>query len=291
MKVTVVGDSVAWGQGLLDAHKYGSIVNQALGIATPPLMLAHSGATIGIRGATPFSAKSGEVPTSAPTILDQVKAAPDPAAAQILLMNGGINDVNARVILNPLTTFTDLSHKTQRYCYQEMLTLLKTTTQRFTSPESRFVVTGYFPVLSRESGPFRVPLMLAVNGVSFAPFASHEVVFDKIVALSLQFWKEATDCLQRAVRDCGDARASFADAGFTEKNAVFATAPLLWGVRSDFSSQDEVVGDRHAACNIAYPLPIAIVEREACYRASAGHPNVAGAQQFAQAILASLAVV
>src|SRR5204863_6176047 len=63
MKVTVVGDSVAWGQGLLDAHKYGSIVNQALGIATPPLMLAHSGATIGIRGATPFSAKSGEVPT------------------------------------------------------------------------------------------------------------------------------------------------------------------------------------------------------------------------------------
>src|SRR5437762_2962827 len=105
MKVTVVGDSVAWGQGLLDTHKYGSIVNQTLGLATPPLMLAHSGATIGIRGATPFTAQSGEVPTSSPTVLEQVTAAPDPADAQVVLMNGGINDVNIRVILNPMTTF------------------------------------------------------------------------------------------------------------------------------------------------------------------------------------------
>ena len=126
MKVTVVGDSVAWGQGLLDTHKYSSIVNQTLGLATPPLMLAHSGATIGIRGATPFTAQSGEVPTSSPTVLEQVAAAPDPADTQVVLMNG----------------------------------------------------------------------------------------------------------LQSAVRDCGDARVSFADAGFTERNA---------------------------ACNVAYPLPLTVV--------------------------------
>jgi len=195
MKVTVVGDSVAWGQGLLDTHKYSSIVN------------------------------------------------------------------------------------------------LQAATQRFTSPESRFVVTGYYPILSRESAPFRVPLLLATQGVSFAPFMHQETVFDKVVALGLQFWHESTDCLQSAVRDCGDARVSFADAAFTESNAVFATTPLLWGVKTDFSPQDEVVGDRHAACDVAYPLPLTVVEREACYRASAGHPNVAGAEQFAQAIVASLAVV
>jgi lysophospholipase L1-like esterase len=291
MKVTVVGDSVAWGQGLLDTHKYGSIVNQTLGLATPPLMLAHSGATIGIRGATPFTAKSGEVPTSSPTVLEQVTAAPDPADAQVVLMNGGINDVNIRVILNPMTTSDELSHKTQRYCHDDMLALLQTATQRFTSPESRFVVSGYYPILSGESAPFRVPLLLATHGVSFTPFMRQETVFDKIVALSLQFWHESTDGLQRAVRDCGDARVSFADAGFTERNAVFATAPLLWGVKMDFSPQDEVVGDRHTACNVAFPLPLAVVERESCYRASAGHPNVAGAQQFAQAIVTSLAVV
>ncbi|PYR66586.1 MAG: hypothetical protein DMF87_19360 [Acidobacteria bacterium] len=290
MKVTVVGDSVAWGQGLLDAHKYGSIVNQTLGLVTPPLMLAHSGATVGLRGATPFTARSGEVPTSSPTVLEQVNAAPDPADAQIVLLNGGINDVNIRVILNPLTTSADLSHKTRRYCHDDMLALLQAATQRFTSPESRLVVTGYYPILSHESAPVRAPLLLATHGVSFTPFMHPDMVFEKVVALCLQFWKESTGCLRRAVSDCGDARVSFADAGFTEKNAVFATAPLLWGVKMDFSPQDEVIGDRQTACNVAYP-PLAVVEREACYRASAGHPNVAGAQQFAQAILASLAVV
>src|SRR5438132_903181 len=190
MKVTVVGDSVAWGQGLLDAHKYGSIVNQTLGIVTPPLMLVHPGTTVGLPGAAPL----------------------------------------------------------------------------------------------------RAPLLLATHGVSFTPFMHPDMVFEKVVALCLQFWKESAGCLRRAVSDCGDARVSFADAGFTEKNAVFAAAPLLWGVKMDFSPQDEVIGDRHTACNVAYPLPLAVVEREACYRASAGHPNVAGAQQFAQAILASLAV-
>ena len=92
---------------------------------------------------------------------------------------------------------------------------------------------------------------------------AHKYGFDKVVALGLQFWHESTDCLESAVRDCGDARVSFADAGFTERNAVFATAPLLWGVKMDFSPQG----------------------------ASAGHPNVAGAEQFAQAIVTSLAVV
>ena len=290
MKVTVVGDSVAWGQGLLDAHKFSSIVNEGLGSGgVAPDMLAHSGATIGIRGATPFTSASGEVPASAPTILAQVMAAPDPTTTEVVLMNGGINDVNVRVILNPFTSFRDLSHKTSRYCHRDMLALLKTATQRFPSPKTKFAVTGYYPVLSSDSEPLRAPLLLATHGVSFAPFMYHDAVFDKIVALCTRFWKESTHCLNRAVRDCGDSRVHFVDPGFTERNAVFATAPLLWGVKADFSAQDEVIPDRHVACNVAYPQPIDIVDREACYRASAGHPNVAGAQQFAVAILASLA--
>ena len=49
LKIVVLGDSVPWGQGLLDEHKYANQIAAELcqSPATDIYMLAHSGAIIG----------------------------------------------------------------------------------------------------------------------------------------------------------------------------------------------------------------------------------------------------
>jgi hypothetical protein len=158
---------------------------------------------------------------------------------------------------------------------------------KFTKSGTTILVTDYYPILSTDSQPMRAPLLLAVHGLSFAPFAYHDVVFDKIVALCTQFASESTTYLQRAVEAQNDLRVAFVHSAFAPENAVFASNPWLFGVNEDLSPQDEVISARHAACDVKYS-PIDVLDREACYRASAGHPNVAGADQFAAVITAAL---
>ena len=118
-----------------------------------------------------------------------------------------------------------------------------------------------------------------------------ETFFDRIVDRCLVFWRESTDCLQRAVDETNAAltapRIVLVDPGFTEDNAMFAGDPWLWGLNSDLSPQDEVVDARHGACDVAIPWFDGFA-REQCYRASAGHPNVKGAQRYADAILQAI---
>ena len=59
-----MGDSVVWGQGLVDQHKTASIMARHLG--APMTMLAHAGAKIGIRDSYTVTMPSGEVPAFSP---------------------------------------------------------------------------------------------------------------------------------------------------------------------------------------------------------------------------------
>jgi hypothetical protein len=68
---------------------------------------------------------------------------------------------------------------------------------------------------------------------------------------------------------------------------VFAPNAWLFGLSDLLMAEDEVIADRRPACELAFPNDI--FTRETCYRASVGHPNVAGSQQFADAILAAIA--
>jgi hypothetical protein len=94
------------------------------------------------------------------------------------------------------------------------------------------------------------------------------------------------------VQDTDSARVVLANAGFTEQNAVFASHPLLWGLKLDpiLSPEDEVIPSRRVACDLAIP-PLDLARRAQCYRASAGHPNVEGASRYAAAILAALGTI
>lgn len=293
LRIASLGDSVPWGQGLAEQDKYNRLVTAALTANHPGTALvsrAHSGAVIGALPVT-GNAEPGEVPAPAPTILqqcDQFDAQPD--QIDIVLLDGGINDVDIRIILNPVIPLPLLSARIDEVCHFDMLTLLQHVTKVFSKPAAAILVTGYYPILSSQSRPPLIPPFLGLHGVRPPLFgAIDSILTEPVVKRCALFYTESTAALKAAVAECGDHRVGYVDPQFGDENAVFAPNAWLWGLNPDVdaSPQDEVIAERHAACNAVYS-ELQLVERETCYRASAGHPNRAGAQQFARRILAEL---
>jgi hypothetical protein len=111
--------------------------------------VAHSGATI-IAGSvaetmTPITnpdyespaapdpqMPTGEVPRSKPTILEQCEFyGDDPYEVSLILLDGGINDVQVTTIVDPMESLDSLDDSITQHCYREMLTLLKCVASKF----------------------------------------------------------------------------------------------------------------------------------------------------------------
>lgn len=295
-RIVVLGDSVPWGQGLNIPDKFYSLVQFALAGNNDPqscIVLAHSGATIGVGVDNSSDPVDGEVPTSFPTIIRQCETFSDsPESVDLVLLNGGLNDIDFRLILNPFTDSSDLHDMIRQFCFRDMRTLLESVTGKFTKPAAKIVVTGYFPVLSVESHLPLVPLFLAMHGVGTATFLDilGDSVLHKVLANCEQFYEQSSRMLEKAVNKINQAaggtpRVFFAQPPFTASNAALASDPWLWGVKVDFSPEDPVRDHRRVACDSFSTDPI---RRLICHRASAGHPNVTGSRKFADAILAAI---
>jgi lysophospholipase L1-like esterase len=287
-----LGDSVHWGQGLRPEHKLHTIVGTELRKTMPDLvdhLLAHSGATIGLGATITQQRVDGEVPIAYPTVFQQLEAfVGDPADVRVVLVNGGINDVDIRRVLNPLTPPALLTDLTWKHCRDGMTALLRAITAKL--PVARVVVTAYFPILSYDSRLTDVSMLLEDQGIAASPSAiSLTSGKNPVVDRCLLFWRESALALAKAVSTINLPRVAFIDPGFTVTNAVFATQPLLWGLTRHLGLQpeDEVIGDRRESCDLAIP-PLDVLRREQCYRASAGHPNIEGARRYATAILRTL---
>ena len=295
--LVTLGDSVHWGQGLVRAHKLHWLVFNELLKTRPGLedhLFAHSGATIGVGATVTQQRVDGEVPIAYPTILEQVDGfTANPADVVAVLVNGGINDVDIRNILNPVISPKILGVLIEEYCYDSMCVLLKAVAQCFNNPATPIVLAPYYPILSPQSKPFGIPWLLANQGLALPPQIDLRSGTNIVIAKCMQFWTQSSVALRKAAADVNAAlpqpRILFADPGFTENNAVFAGEPWLFGLKNDplVSPQDEVAKERRQACNAAFP-PDEFPSREQCYRASAGHPNAEGAGRYAAAIIAAL---
>ncbi|MEO7652254.1 MAG: SGNH/GDSL hydrolase family protein [Bryobacteraceae bacterium] len=294
--MVVLGDSVPWGQGLGEQQKYQFIVENELAARYPDISkvaLAHSGAVIGAGLDRAAAAIHGEVPAPHPTMLEQCEGyTHKPDSVRLVLVNGGINDIDIRVILNPLISPVFLHANIKLVCLDDMLVLLRALSARFSHPDCRILLTGYYPVLSPRSHVPWIPGLLDYYGIACPSFLDAGAVIGEVVRHSMQFWKESTDCLEIAVAECnrlvgGPPRVFFVNPPFTEDNAVFAPNPWLYGLNPDFSPEDPIAAERHAACDL-HIKPVDFLGREGCYRASAGHPNAIGSLAYAKAILACL---
>ena len=180
-RMLVLGDSVMWGQGLEDDHKFSFKIKEWIcaqrngGVCQNQddvqiHVEAHSGAVLAqpskddqIKKEERFTRLKdplrypGEVPSDYPTVWGEVDLARryyvensiPLAEVDLILVNGGINDMGAARILAPRPIeflAGDLKKFARKYCEADMKLLLEKLANTF--PRALIVVPGYFPLVS-----------------------------------------------------------------------------------------------------------------------------------------------
>src|SRR5437773_3761419 len=162
LNLLVLGDSISWGQGLKDEHKAWYLVKswleQKTGREVRVQMEAHSGAVIGAVGDGSADRRTnyaldGELSRTQPTINDQIDNArasmADPSQVDLVLVNGCINDVDSRQLLNGANTPERIHELAQAKCGPPMEALLNRITTIF--PAAHVVIFGYYPIITENT--------------------------------------------------------------------------------------------------------------------------------------------
>ena len=173
LRMLVLGDSITWGQGLKEEHKFSYLVRDWLcqkrnngpcqeqarqGVQMH--VEAHSGATIfnyqdGDKTITERS--PGEVPHRNPTVTAQVRLAAEYYREQsiegntidLIFVNGGINDMHAARLFVPLKFAPGIAEEADKYCNEKMALVLEQLTAAF--PNARIVIPSYLPLISEKT--------------------------------------------------------------------------------------------------------------------------------------------
>lgn len=329
IKAIVAGDSVLWGQGLRREQKFHELavreIAAIIGVSESDIhiiFVAHSGAVIDepnlpvrFNATVPFWQ---EVPHSTPTVLEQIDQALPPSRSQdpsinLVILNGGINDINFRVILDPTASDDKLDQKIRENCYNDMLKLLRKVRGNF--PNAVVVVVGYYPILSEASNliilQLTVSLLMLTVGLP-GPLVSI-VAAQRVVRRFRYFHRRQLSWLRRAVTEmysetglCGPG-VLFAHPAFGPRNSIGAPNALLFGpkVPNDLDDvwerfrrnpltnilaiepDDPVSRSRKNACEV---FCHDLTSRLQCFVAALGHPNSSGARRYADTIKSSVLI-
>jgi hypothetical protein len=189
------GDSAMWGNGLSDPHKYAHLVAQFIADGTGRTVrlvtYAHSGANIENRDdcyaptLDSDNGPPGDLNGGLPTILQQEQAASkiaDYQSAELILIDGCINDVNANKVVFPLSGLTprDVRVLAHGKCSKNMLTLLQHAKNDF--PLATLIVSNYWLIISEKSSPVGIALNKSPADFSPSDRATYDQVGDLLEA-------------------------------------------------------------------------------------------------------------
>ena len=328
LNLLVLGDSISWGQGLKEEHKAWFLVKswlqQNTGREVRERIEAHSGAVIGtVNQAEPpaFSDLNGELSRAYPTIHGQLdhalKMYPDPLTVDLVIVDGCINDLDSRRLLNAANTPDGIRELAQAKCGPPVEALLIRITNAF--PNAQVVITGYYPILSEKSANDFFMRALAKRFYSpeaGAPKINDKILRARLIAISREWYHTSDQMLSAAARKVdahlqtkgSHQRVLFADAGFTPEQSFAANHSRLWGFdasvfrkllvvftlgRVQLRANDERRSQRAELCNQLLPQPVQESPEEKmiredrlvrCRLAAVGHPNRKGAAMYADAI-------
>lgn len=335
LNMLVLGDSIAWGQGLKDDHKAWHLVKtwlqETTGRVVRERVEAHSGAVIGSTETTRISSTEmldGEVNRAVPTVNEQIDAAlksyADPGLVDLVLVDGCINDIDAKRLLNAANTPDEIRRLAETKCGALVETLLDRINTSF--PNAHVILTGYFPIISEEtSNDF---LMRALAKRLYTPEAGAPRLSDKQLRARLidisREWYQASNHWLNIAADKVDARQAaqgsrrrvlFAEVVFLPEHSFRARDARLWGFEASFlrkvlivltlgrvalKTNDERRAERNASCKAVFKPPRGESKadkqnREArlmlCRIAAIGHPNRRGASMYAAAISNQLKIM
>ena len=325
LNLLVLGDSIAWGQGLKDDHKAWYLVKTWLeasaGRKVRTRVEAHSGAVIGSPGdsaGNPDPPLDGEVNRGYPSVNHQIGNAllsyADPSQVDLVLVDGCINDIDARRLLNAANTPDGIRELAQQKCGPPMEVLLTRITTSF--PNANVIVTGYYPILSEKTASdlfMRSMLKRLYTGT--APMNDKQLR-TRLIDISREWYLSTNQMLAGATRKV-DAqlaakgprqRALFAEIAFLPEHSFAAPQSRLWGFDASFlrkllvimalgritlKTNDERRNQRGTSCKETFKRPAGETKDQErarknrilfCGLAAIGHPNREGALMYAEAI-------
>jgi lysophospholipase L1-like esterase len=328
----VLGDSIAWGQGLREEHKAWYLVKTWLerngGRPVRERVEAHSGAVIGSVGdsaGNPVPMQDGEVNRGLPSVNDQIENAlrsyVDPAKVDLVIVDGCINDLDARRLLNAVNTPEGIREVAQQKCGPPMEALLGRITRAF--PSAHVVVTGYYPILSESTESDLFMRALAKRFYTGTARMSDKQLRTRLIEISRQWYEGSNQMLAVAAgRIDGQLAAKgsrqrvlFAEVGFLPEHSFAAPQSRLWGFdastirkllviftlgRVTLKTNDEQRNQRNGSCKDTFKTPPGETKQQKearenrimlCRLAAIGHPNRKGAQMYADAIDKQLKIV
>jgi lysophospholipase L1-like esterase len=337
LHMLVLGDSIMWGQGLKTQDKtwwrLKNWLQEKTGRDVRERIEAHSGAAIeATPGSERFTSQDGEVNLLTPTINEQVDAARkyygDPAQVDLVLVNGCINDVDVRNLLDAATSLDLLEASIREKCGGRMQSLLQHITREF--PNAHVVVPSYYRIVSPLSDDNSFARLLVKNLTTQKPESrrmSDKQMRENLVAISELWYQVSTRSLAQAIEAVNsDLRQSgakqkilFAEIQYSPEHAFSAPDTLLWnfmfgstnlsGLRhaivvltlgtAAYKPDDEVRDRRSKSCKETYQRPKGQREEKAqkeeretkylaCRYASLGHPNRMGALIYTETIKGQL---
>lgn len=327
LNMLVLGDSITWGQGLKDEHKAWHQtkrwLKEATGRDVRERIEAHSGALIGSAEEPRISHArlDGEVNRGVPTINEQIdealKSYPDPSQVDLVLVDGCINDVDARRLLNAVNTPDEIHRSAEAKCGGLVESLLQRVTASF--PNAHVIVTGYFPIISEATtNDF---FMRALAKTLYTPAAGVPRMKDKemrarLIAISKEWYQSSNHWLALATSKV-DAdlaaqgsrrRVLFAPVSFLPEHSFRARESRLWGFDASFlrkllvvltlgnvalRTNDERRNQRDQSCKEIFKPMLGETKDDKRFResrlmlcriAAIGHPNRKGAVMYAEAI-------
>ena len=324
----VLGDSILWGQGLKTEHKSWYLVKNWLEenqhLTVRERVQAHAGAVIGSSGTAPPRALTlyGEINSAWPTLHDQiddaVRAIRDPAQVDLVLVDGCINDVNARRFLNAGNSSQIIEALAREKCGAPVEDLLTRVTSTF--PNAHIILTGYYPVISEKTS--RDLFMRALAKRFYAALSpearrpSDKEMFERLTAISYTWYEASNRALTAAVAKTNDQlvargsrqRVSFARIPFRPEHAFAARESRLWGFdattirkmlalftfgKVSLQANDEVSSRRWSMCEDFFGKQPDETDAQrrvrkynvmVCRLAAIAHPNRKGAVMYADAI-------
>ena len=324
----VLGDSILWGQGLKREHKSWYLVKQWLEesarVRVNERIEAHAGAVIGTAGTAPPKTLTlyGEISSAWPTLHDQVDDAlrglDDPSQVDLVLVDGCINDVNARRFMNAANTPEGIEALAHEKCSAPVAGLLNRIASSF--PNAHIIVSGYYPVVSDKT-PHDL-FMRALARIFYAPTEpgqrrmSDKKLLERLALVSAAWYEASNDALMEAV---AEVNAGLKSRG-SRQRVVFAQIPFrpefsfstrdshLWGFnastlrkllalltwgRVSLHANDEVRSQRSSVCEEFFKRVKGETEEQkstrkerliGCKVAAIAHPNRKGAILYAEAI-------
>ena len=303
----VIGDSIAWGSGLEQKEKYyykvADWIQNKLERPVEVTVLAHTGATLNKSQKNANTSRAFTNPdlnSWDPTVSEQADNIKNPENIDLVLLSGGINDVNVNTILNPLTNPDEI-----RSLCNDIEAPLKTVLVKLLNKcsNSKIIVTSYYPIVSNDTSESALNLFADVlkildpNSIEARGFniikniygvnrtiyilSNNSKIFDYQSRLSIS--KAIEQANQYSVSRFSEKRVAFAPVDFPSNRSYGTEESWLWELTDPQTNNGNLTNDHK------YIYRVSLCERTPCDPNdkinAIGHPNVEGANEYNRTII------